>query len=256
MDLEAFVDAAPPAAPPTGFIFHMSRCGSTLAARMLATRPGDVVVSEAPPLDDIVQLAAPSEAERARRLIAMVAGLGRSRAPDGRFMVKLDSWHTLALPLFRRAFPATPWVFLYREPARVVASHMREPGMHTVHGMMPAGLFACETSPPAPREDYVAQVLAEVCSAVLDHLPLGGGRLVNYDALPDAVWTEILPHFGEAACAGDLEAMRRAAEVDAKATHQGFQPQPMGGVTDALRGATKRYLTEVYEALEGARRAQ
>ena len=39
--------AAQPGLPPTGFIFHMSRCGSTLAARLLAALPRNVVISEA-----------------------------------------------------------------------------------------------------------------------------------------------------------------------------------------------------------------
>jgi hypothetical protein len=36
---------------PDGFVFHMSRCGSTLVAQMLAVVPDHVVVSEAEPLD-------------------------------------------------------------------------------------------------------------------------------------------------------------------------------------------------------------
>src|SRR5262249_22714547 len=35
-------------AAPSGFIFHMSRCGSTLIAQMLAALPRAVVISEAP----------------------------------------------------------------------------------------------------------------------------------------------------------------------------------------------------------------
>jgi len=50
--------------PPDGFIFHMSRCGSTLVSQMLAALPGTILVSEAAPLDTIVQLGAP-EALRA-----------------------------------------------------------------------------------------------------------------------------------------------------------------------------------------------
>jgi hypothetical protein len=44
-----------PDLPPTGFIFHMSRCGSTLVSQMLAAIPRNVVVSEASPIDAVVQ---------------------------------------------------------------------------------------------------------------------------------------------------------------------------------------------------------
>src|SRR5438874_313448 len=40
---------------PSGLIFHMSRCGSTLVSQMLAALPANIVVSEAPPIDAIVQ---------------------------------------------------------------------------------------------------------------------------------------------------------------------------------------------------------
>ena len=40
---------------PSGFIFHMSRCGSTLVSQMLAALPSNIVVSEASPIDTVVQ---------------------------------------------------------------------------------------------------------------------------------------------------------------------------------------------------------
>ncbi|HTD35244.1 MAG TPA: hypothetical protein VK665_16380, partial [Candidatus Elarobacter sp.] len=43
-------------AAPDGFVFHMSRCGSTLVAQMLAALPSSIVVSEAQPLDAILAL--------------------------------------------------------------------------------------------------------------------------------------------------------------------------------------------------------
>src|ERR1700737_2679800 len=45
--------AADPGLAPGGFVFHMSRCGSTLVAQMLAAMPWAIVLSEAQPLDAI-----------------------------------------------------------------------------------------------------------------------------------------------------------------------------------------------------------
>jgi hypothetical protein len=53
----------------------------------------------------------------------MVAALGQARAGETRLFLKLDCWHMRDLPLFRRAFPNTPWVFLYRDPVEVLVSH-------------------------------------------------------------------------------------------------------------------------------------
>jgi hypothetical protein len=44
-----------PGLPPSGFAFHMSRCGSTLVARMLAAVPRHVVLSEADPIDALLR---------------------------------------------------------------------------------------------------------------------------------------------------------------------------------------------------------
>jgi len=44
---------------PTGFVFHMSRCGSTLIAQMLAALDRAIVISEAAPIDDVLQAGLP-----------------------------------------------------------------------------------------------------------------------------------------------------------------------------------------------------
>ena len=99
---------------PSGFIFHMSRCGSTLVAQMLAALPDSVVISEAAPIDAVVQL---GRGLLGRRCGAGAASHDRRLRPPARrptrstYFVKLDCWHTLALPLFRRAFPLCPGYF-------------------------------------------------------------------------------------------------------------------------------------------------
>ncbi len=44
-----------PGLMPSGFIFHMSRCGSTLVSQMLAALPENLVISEAAPLDRLAR---------------------------------------------------------------------------------------------------------------------------------------------------------------------------------------------------------
>ena len=167
-----FLDRAPcdemPA--PSGFIFHMSRCGSTLVAQMLAALPQYVVVSEASPIDAAVQLTHPwgdgVDDGHVRFLSAMVGAFGRSRLDSRtRLFVKLDSWHTLALPLFRRAFPSVPWVFLYRDPVEVLVSQMRQRGMQMVPGMMPPHLYGLEGDEGMSAAEYSARVLEKICRA-------------------------------------------------------------------------------------------
>jgi hypothetical protein len=239
---------------PSGFIFHMSRCGSTLAAQMLAAWPANIVVSEAAPIDAVVR----GDDADAARLTAMVEAFGQTRDDGaGRYFIKLDCWHIRFLPLFRHAFPSTPWVFLYRDPAEVLVSQMRRRGVQMVPQMVPPAVFGLEAPPSAPAEDYCARVLGAICQAALDAWPAGGGRLVNYSQLPQALWTTILPHFGIEVADEERAAMAGAAHYDAKAPQTAFTPDAEAkrqAVTPAIRTAVERHVGEAYRRLEALRR--
>jgi len=247
-----------PARAPDGFIFHMSRCGSTLAAQMLAALPHSIVVSEAAPIDAVAQLArsttdaAGDTAVQALRAIIMT--FGRLRAGDERrYVVKLDSWHALALPLFRRAFPDVPWVFLYRDPVEVLVSQMRQRGTQMLPQLFPPRFWGIEDDASRPDEDYCARVLAAICNAAADHAELGRGLVINYRDLPDAVLSAIAPHFGLALSKAERAAMQAAAQRDAKAPSEEFTPDGTAKrreASEAVLRATERHLQDPYHRLK------
>ena len=258
-DLEAWA-ASLPAVEPRGLIFHMSRCGSTLAAQMLAAPKAHVVVSEAAPLNAIVRLEGVDETSKIALLRAMAAILGQARNPgEERCFFKLDCWHSLALPLFRRAFPDTPWVFLYRDPVEVMVSHVRRRGMQMVPSLVPPETFGIDLPDGVPNEDYCARVLAAVCEGALAHYAIGGGRLVNYRQMPEALLTTLLPHFGVEASDAEVTAMRAATVRDAKIPEQAFTPDgeaKQEAATATLREICERRLGTVYRDLEALRAAE
>jgi hypothetical protein len=241
---------------PNGFIFHMSRCGSTLVSQMLAALPDNIVVSEAAPIDAVVQLccAQPglSDEQHRNALTAMVAAFGWRRSSDPRhYVIKLDSWHAIALPLFRRAFPSVPWVFLYRDPVEVLVSQKRQPGMQMVPEIMPPSLYGIDSFDNF--EEYQARVLASICQAALDNHD-DGGLLINYRALPQAVHTAILSHFGMTCSEDGRDFMAAAARRDAKATHREFADDSAAKQKEAtapLRALAERHLGDIYRRLEG-----
>ncbi|HWW26712.1 MAG TPA: aspartyl beta-hydroxylase [Caulobacter sp.] len=257
-DLEARA-AALPALEPAGLIFHMSRCGSTLAAQMLAATPAHVVVSEAPPINAITQRGDLDDDAKAVLLRAMVAALGQARNGETRLFLKLDCWHSRDLPLFRLAFPRTPWVFLYREPVEVMVSQTRRRGMQMTPSLVPPSTFGLDLPNGVPDDDYCARVLAAVCEGAVRHAGLGGGRFINYRQLPEALFTEILPHFGVSASQAELQAIRAAAVRDAKAPEQSFAPDTRDkqqAATPALRAICAQRLDGVYQRLEAMRAKQ
>ncbi len=259
--LDDFIEgaaAAPP--PPDGFIFHMSRCGSTLVSQMLAALPDIVAVSEPPPLDIMVRLAADADEagdERGLRAFkAMVHALGRDRPGGGRrFVFKLDSWQTIMLPFFRRAFPAVPWVFIYRDPVEVLVSLILTPSIQVMANV--PHHHRIETEAGASPEEYIAQVLERVCTMAADCAE-SGGLLVSHEELPGAIG-KILAHLKIHAGEGGSAAMAEAARRDAKSPWRDYQADSKAkrsGASPAVRAAAERHLAEPYRRLEALRRAR
>jgi hypothetical protein len=241
---------------PDGLVFHMSRCGSTLVAQMLAASSANIVISEAPPIDAVLRLEIDDGAKVAA-LRAMVAALGQARAGETRLFLKLDCWHVLDLPLLRRAFPYTPWIFVYREPVEVLVSHLRRRGVQMIPELFPSARLGLKPT-DTPDADYCAQVLAVLCEAAARHYALGGGRLVHYGELPEALFTKILPHFRIAPTDDEAAALRAAGARDAKAPDQSFVPDGAAKRREAgddLWAICDQHLGEAYRRLEAIRAA-
>lgn len=256
------VRGAESAPEPAGFIHHMSRCGSTLAAQTFAALPGTIVLSEAEPFDAVVRWAiesgAPQEAQIAA-LRAIAAALGRDRSgTTQRVIFKFDSWHVLALPLLRAAFPATPWVYLYRDPLEILVSQQRRRGIHTVAGLLPTAALDIPGAAGMDGDDYAASVLARTGQAVLDHWHVGGGLLVDYAALPGAIVSEIAPHFGIVPDAAGRAAMIAVARRDAKEPDRPFTPdsaEKQQAASPAIRRAARDIAAPVHARLDALRRS-
>ena len=252
--------APPPAdaaGAPDALIFHMSRCGSTLVSQMIAAMPGSVMVSEAAPLDTTVQLVMlnPNVAleERVGLLRGMAAALGRDRFGDRqRFVIKLDSWHSLALPLFRAAFPDTPWLFLFRDPVEVMVSQVRDRGIQTVPLVLPESIYGIVDPHSYSAEEFIAQVLARVNAAAIAHAATGHALFVDYADLPGALETRILPHFGIAADAVALDRAHATIANNAKAPRSPFASdaeEKRRAASDAARAAAATHLDDLHRQL-------
>jgi hypothetical protein len=252
-----------PGLPPRGLIFHMSRCGSTLVSQMLAALPSTVVISEAGPIDSVLRAhlrESPIDDERQIDWLRwLVSAIGQPRNGDEtRLFIKFDCWNTLALPLIQRAFPDVPWVFIYRNPIEVLVSQWSQRGAHMVPGAVEPELFAMDLAGAfqMPPEEYCARVLAQTCEAALIHNRDHSGILINYEQLPDAVWTDIAGHFGIEFSSSDKEAANRVTLLNAKNPSLTFQPDSHSkrdSASESLRQASEQWLVPIYDRLEAAR---
>jgi hypothetical protein len=117
-----------PSLDPDLIIAHPSRCGSSLLARLAAaTDEGSILVSEPEILASLLNqnLAAGFGVPIEHILRQVVRAYGRVRfGTERRYVLKLPSNMTRYLPVFRRAFPDVPTVWLQREPAEVLESNL------------------------------------------------------------------------------------------------------------------------------------
>ena len=101
----------PASLQPTGLIFHMSRCGSTLVSQVLSASSENVVISEAPALDSLLRGGGTQVAaeQRVAWIRWIVSALAQQRTgQETRCFIKLDCWHVPYLPLLRKALPEVP----------------------------------------------------------------------------------------------------------------------------------------------------
>ena len=193
-----------PAIAPSGFVYHLSRCGSTLIGRALGSLPGVRLLSEPAPLDHLVRaLEHHSNDEQRDAVRWMLSALSPQYSPEDRqLVVKLDAWHIHLFPLLRRAFPTVPWIFVSRDPVEVMASHKRQRGAQMIRGALPRHVVRVPEGDLSPLE-YGAHALNSMLESALRYHD-DGGLLVDYSELPGAITERIAPHFGIAP--GDVSA--------------------------------------------------
>lgn len=245
---------------PSGLIFHLSRCGSTLLAQMLSALPSAVVLSEPHPVDEVLrsQWKMPDvrDEDRVSWLRALTSAFSRPRLGEQHFFIKLDSWHIFQWRLIEAAFPDVPWIFLYRDPIEVLVSHHRRAGSQMIPNVIEPGVFGWHWSEVAalPQEEYGARVLARFCEAALEAVQNSErGLLINYSQLPGAVWTELPAHFGFSLSEADKEKLRAASQRDAKQPQAIFTADSavkQREATPQLRVMAEHYLAEKYSQLE------
>lgn len=245
-------------AKPRGFIFHISRCGSTLVAQMLASLSKNIVISEAAVLDNVIRANASNE-NKIAWMRWMVSALARKRfADEENLFIKFDNWSVLDLPLIKAAFPDVPWIFLYRDPVEVIVSNVRQPGVH----MIPAAIEKIFPNMTVfevlqfTMEERYARTIAAFCKAGLENKDSKLGKFINYKQLPGAVTNEICEHFGVKFCDEDIGIMKSVTDFNAKTPYETFSAdseQKQREASEAVVHFAHEFVSPFYEKLENLR---
>jgi hypothetical protein len=240
--LEALA-AVPNTTRPSALIFHLSRCGSTLLTQMLATLPHCIVHSEPSAVESLLRHRQTGQIASAEKVLRDLIGvLGQRRFPaEEECVVKLDCWHIHDLPLFRRAFPDVPFLFVYRDPEEVISSHRRQRGIQMVPGAIAPARLGLEAGSWAPGDldAYCARVLEGILAAAVRQAE--ELTLINYRELPELLWSGLLERLSIPCAPEDLNVLQERALRHSKQPGSEFDGDSASvGATD-LAGAMRWY---------------
>ncbi|MEZ4726474.1 MAG: hypothetical protein R3E79_05010 [Caldilineaceae bacterium] len=171
----------PDALYPTGFIFHMSRCGSTLFAKALARTPKHIVIDEGTPLNDGLwhyltggwQQPVATHEQALAIYKNLLLAMGRQRTPAQQtYFVKFRSWNALFIDFITQVFPDVPCLFLYRDPVEVLVSGQWKPVWTLDFKGLDAGAYLSQCPLPATvaMDDltFLAKIYARYFQAALE----------------------------------------------------------------------------------------
>jgi len=221
---------------PTAFIFHVSRCGSTLLSQLLCTDARNIVLSEAPVLDAILRLLyrdggiAQDTVDQA--FLAALRLMGRKRnSAEQHLFIKTDCWHVFFYDTLRRIFPKTPFILLYRRPEEVLRSQQKQRGIQSIP-------FTLESSMTGIPDDllksydmdgYFLQLLERIfaCFAAIKNKD-ANAFLINYNAGQGGMIRGVEKATGLEFSAETYLKMEHRGQFHAKKPYENFETEDPG----------------------------
>ncbi len=160
---------------PTAFIFHISRCGSTLISQMLGMQPSNIILSEVPFFDDLLRFGKKHHCMPAilPQLKAAVDLYGAKRNENyENLFIKTDSWHIHFYAELRALYPQVPFFLLYRKPDEVLRSQQKKRGMQAIPNLLEADIFGFDKDniSTTPLDEYMGMVIESYLTAFLEVL--------------------------------------------------------------------------------------
>ncbi len=231
------------ALPLHAMVFHSSRCGSTLLMQMLASDTRFLALSEPPLFDAALSSWLHGQISQTDFCHAIHALCLKRDAEIQYPVIKTDSWHLPQLPLLRQLFTKTPMLFLFREPAEILASHARQTGPQMIPGMLDLTMLGLQNHSEHwdfhSWPDFFLTHLYELAAVYQQSYGL---KLINYSDLPEALWQTLLPDWQISCNEAQLSAMQQRSQRHAK-SGQNWQGDPQTRpcpVSPRLRSAYQR----------------
>jgi len=254
---------------PSGFIFHSSRCGSTLLANACRAIEGAIVLSEPPAVDKLVaRFITDVDQHRTKEALysiflrAVVSALGQKRSGDeSHLFVKFAGCSVSQIERIRRIWPNVPWVFLYRDPVETIVSNMQNlpPWLQDEDHRVLASITGTSSEEVAGMnaEELCARSIGSFFS-VAHRVANDRALLLNYTQLSLTEIANVLKFFGVEPAPAEMEIIARQTQKYSKAAsgERAFVADTEAkqlAATDLVREMAATWATGSYQLLEQKR---
>jgi len=253
--------------PPSGFIFHTSRCGSTLLANACRALEGSVVVSEAAVVEKLLgRFFSHSDTDATRSLFnalllrGALSAFGQRRlGTEQRLYAKFSCLSVLQFEQVRRVWPKVPCVFMFRDPLEVIMSNLGNPPEWMQFESIPEQARAVTGLAPdealkLDSEERCARALGKFYAAGAE-LAETGALLLDFDELSSDTLVRAIKFFGITPDQIEISRITQAAQIYSKDVNQlrKFEPdspERESAVPARVRQAAERWAIEPYLRLK------
>lgn len=207
---------------PTGFIFHSSRCGSTLVANACRAVSNSIVLSEANAIDKLIARFITDADNPVKEslysvfLRGVVHALAQRRTGNEQHLfIKFACCSFAQFKRIKRIWPNVPWLFLYRDPVETIVSNMKDvpPWLIDSDRRVLSSIIGADAE--MSLEELCARTIGSLYSTAYD-LANGNSMLLNYNQLSVPVIASVLNFFKIDLSSEELETIARTSKAYSK----------------------------------------
>ena len=208
---------------PTGFIFHSSRCGSTLVANACRAVSNSIVLSEANAIDKLIARFITDADNPVKEslysvfLRGVVHALAQRRTKNARHLfIKFACCSFAQLERVKRIWPTVPWLFLYRDPVETIVSNMNDvpPWLIDNDRRVLSSIIGGDAS-ELRLEELCARTIGSLYSNAYN-LANDNSMLLNYNQLSVPLIASVLKFFKIDLSTEELETVARTTKAYSK----------------------------------------
>ena len=250
---------------PIGFIFHSSRCGSTLVANACRAVSNSIILSEANAIDALIARFITDADNPVKEslysvfLRGVVHALAQRRTgKEQHLFIKFACCSFAQLERIRRIWPNVPWLFLYRDPVETIVSNMKDvpPWLIDNDRRVLSSIIGSDTSEMS-LEELCARTIGSLYSTAYK-LANTNSMLLNYNQLSVPVIAQVLNFFNVSLSSEEFETIARTSgvyskEVSGTRAFIADNEKKQKLASDLVRQMSERWASGPYRLLEQKR---